>query len=185
MIHRGETMVSRLALVFSVSLGGLLGTTMLSWWRGSELLKPVTELLAASEVEAAEPEPDDTESLRLVLSLPVSGSQRQAGTTELKRAQTLARSGNAQGAQGGYERSAELFPQFADWAHMLAAGTAAGRGDTASVADLLGRIGPQMALEWGWRHRVTALRNAGDTTAALMVAERLAGELEGARRADA
>jgi soluble lytic murein transglycosylase len=101
---------------------------------------------------------------------------RAAGLGVLQRGQALAAARQYRSAVAEYAEAELLLPPFAGWARVLAADAARRARDTAGVRRQLEHAtGP--AAEWGWRVRVSALREAGDLSAAADVAAAAAASL--------
>ena len=142
-------------------------------------------LLARSQYEARKWEPSRA-SFGRYLEVAAEASDRQRGIAELYRAHASRESRDNGAAIAAYERAATLMPEVADWIALHAIAAAAAAGDTGAVGARLAGIDAEIARDWGWRHRVRALREAGDMTGALAAAESAATSLPAAsRRAEA
>jgi soluble lytic murein transglycosylase len=122
----------------------------------------------------------------LRVSAPPTRDDATRASTTLAEARRLSDAGDRRGALERYDRVAATVPAFEDWAHLLAAGTAAAAGDTAEVRRRLGSSEPVRAREWGWTTVDHAYLVARDSAGALAMLEAAAPRIsEPARRADA
>ena len=143
------------------------------------------DLLARSQYEAREWEASRASWARF-LEVARSASERERGLAELYRAHSFRETDDNVAAIAAYDRAAALLPAVADWIGLQAAAAAAAMGDTVAVSARLGAIDPEIARDWGWRHRVRAHREAIDPDGALAAALSAATNLPAAsRRADA
>jgi len=142
-------------------------------------------LLARSQYEAREWEASRASWARF-LEVATSASNPERGLAELYRAHSFRESDDNVAAIAAYDRAAALLPDVADWIGLQAAGAAAAMGDTAAVTARLAAIDTGIARDWGWRQKVRAYLQAGDTAGALTAARNAAIDLPAAsRRADA
>lgn len=142
-------------------------------------------LLARSQYESRKWETSQRSYARF-LDAGKAAAARERGLAELFRAHAFRESGDNAAAIDAYDKAAALLPDAADWVALHAVAATAAMGDTAAVASRLARIDPEIARDWGWRHRVRAAREAGDLPGALTAARSAAANLPAAsRRADA
>ena len=137
------------------------------------------ELLGRSRLELGRWEAAARDLARYLEVAPDAGD-RERGLVELRRARALAEAGNTAAAMEAYDRALGHLPQLEDWILLTAAGVAADAGDSAGVARRLEAAPADLVRARGWRLRVRALRQAGALAEAARVAERAAGELDGA-----
>ncbi|MGD8277824.1 MAG: tetratricopeptide repeat protein [Gemmatimonadota bacterium] len=143
------------------------------------------DLLARSQYEASEWEASRASWARF-LEVATSAPDRDRGLAELYRAHSFRESDDNISAIAAYDRAAALLPDVVDWIGLQAVSAAAALGDTAAVRARLGAIDAEIARDWGWRQRVRAFREAGDSAGALAAARGAATSLPAAsRRADA
>ena len=116
------------------------------------------------------------------LALTPPAETQARGMAELRRAASHARADEPADALAAFASAAQLLPDIAGWIALEAAAVAAAIPDTSAVRTLLEGIEPELAREVGWRHRVNALRRAGNVAHALAVAEAAANEMSPASR---
>jgi soluble lytic murein transglycosylase len=156
-------------------LGGILVT-----WVSCSTLVPALRGPGASPLDpAAEFASPAIEALPSASELPPlpSPEQRDEGVQALRRGLELTAAGDAAGAALSFERAAVLMPAFADWAHVLAARAFAEVGSVAETRRRLESVGAGAAGEVAWRAHQHALLQAGDTAAAIRLAEESATEV--------
>ncbi|HSH45120.1 MAG TPA: tetratricopeptide repeat protein, partial [Longimicrobiales bacterium] len=132
-------------------------------------------LLGRSRIELGEPRAG-SEALSRYLSVAETGD-RDSALARIRRALALADDGRAEAAVAALDSAAEEVPWFADWIDILAAEVLAPTGDTAAVRERLAAVDPALENGRGWRLRMTAAREVGDTEAGRRIA------LEAARNA--
>lgn len=116
------------------------------------------------------------------LAIRITEDQRTQGLAEAKRAVVLSTERQDSAALAAYDRAVQLLPNLGDWLALFAAGVAATQGDTAEVTRRLEGLDSLLLLDWGWRTRVRAYRNAQDLKGALQLAEVAAHAAGSARR---
>lgn len=174
-----ELMRAHLATVADTTPAALLATARLSagWgdWgsvasllEGREWLDSVErgaglELLGRSRIALGR-SADGAEALAGYLDLP-GPTDRERGVAELRRGLALDDAGDIDAALVAFDRAGRLLPWLEDWAGLFAARAAAGSGDTAVVRTRLATAG-SLATAEGWRIRLEALREAGDSLGA-------------------
>lgn len=120
------------------------------------------------------------------IAVGANATGRERGFAELYLAHAAREANDAPTALAAYDRAAALLQPVAHWIGLQAVAAAASAGDTAETTRRLAGLEPELAREWGWRHRVVAHLNAGDTAKAKIAAEQSARELRSSnRRAEA
>ncbi len=97
---------------------------------------------------------------------------RAAGIEALKSGIELAALGRRVEAVAAFTRAGSLLPHMEDWALVLSARAHVAPADTGEVRRLLAPVVGSRAGEWAWRIHYDALLEAGDTAAAIHLADR-------------
>lgn len=107
-------------------------------------------------------------------------TDRARGIEAVRRARTLAESGDSDAAMEEFDRAADLLPELHDWLAIFAAEAAASAGDTAAMRRRLAATDADIRHDRGWRIEVRGFREVDDLAAAERVALAAAAEQSGA-----
>jgi len=143
-------------------------------------------LLGRSQIELGRAAQGRASLARYLARADRSEATHERGVAQLRHADALTAQDQHAKAVEEYDNAVKLLPLIEDWITVFAASAAASAGDTAMVRTRLASVDTALAVDWSWRSRVRALRNANDAPAAITMAERAAGGLKStARRAAA
>ena len=108
----------------------------------------------------------------------------ERGIALVRRGLALGEAGRPDAARAALDSASSSLPWFGDWLDLFAAEVSAEVGDTAEVRRRLAASDPELVRERGWRLRLDAAREAGDSQAARQAAlDAARTATDGARRA--